>query len=307
MDYDKAKGLDPGTVRRAWWERVEFDARYPQAGDSADPWQAEDPSLVKTPYPPPPAGSWDISRYPQNPTPQTNVYPDMSRPSLSGWTRATQSWDGADPREAVWYRVEQRKTAQYPQIGIFAPHAPVKDDGSPWPYTSADAKTYYHVTLRRFNGAELTTDTPLQRTYLPPAGTTPDLGPIFFAPEGENLTENVVQHFTFNGFAYRSGKVTNWKERFINPNPIEDLVCYAQARVYMPVWPPVTGSWDLFTQCWKVKLVRADRWKDLIPELDKNVPADGSSVASELTADRKKPVRDMLGAYNWEFVKEFTH
>jgi hypothetical protein len=156
--------------------------------------------------------------------------------------------------------------------------------------------------LYRFNGAELEADDHLHRDYLPPAGQTPDLAPILLDRSvGDNLTEHIRQRFTFNGFAYRSGKVSEWADRFVNPNPVEDLVAYAQARVYNR-W-----SWDLFTQHWKVKLVRTDRWKDLLAELDGGLPAAGSDVAGKLTAERLEPVRRMLAGYDDVFVKEVTH
>ena len=282
MDYDKAKDLPPERIRRAWWETVSFDARYP--------------------FPEPSFFSNIDLRHEEEPLPRTRSYGDMRWPDLSSYTRSTHSWDGADPRHAVWYRVQERKTAHYPQLGIFAPHPPMYPDGSPWPYTDAEMKVYYHVSMYRFNGAELETDDRLHRDYLPPAGQTPDFAPILLdSAVGDNLTEHIRQRFTFNGFAYRSGAVREWSDRFVNPNPVEDLVAYAQARVYNR-W-----SWDLFTQHWKVKLVRTDRWKDLLAELDRGLPAGGSDVAGELTAERLEPVRRMLNGYDEAFVKEVTH
>jgi len=282
MDYDKAKELPPEQILRAWWETVSFDARYP--------------------FPEPSFFSNIELRHQKEPLPRTRSYRDMGRPDLSSYTRSTHSYDGADPRHAVWYRVQERKTAHYPQLGIFAPHPPMYPDGSPWPYTDAEKKIYYHVSLYRFNGAELETDDRLHRDYLPPVGQTPDLAPILLDRSiGDNLTEHIRQQFTFNGFAYRPGAVREWSDRFVNPNPVEDLVAYAEARVYNR-W-----SWDLFTQHWKVKLVRTDRWKDLLAELDRGVAAGGSDVAGELTAERLEPVRKMLTGYEGPFVKEVTH
>lgn len=282
MDYDKAKDLPPEQIRRAWWETVSFNARYP--------------------FPEPSFFSNIELRHRKDPLPRTRRYRDMRRPNLSSYTRSTHSYDGADPRHAVWYRVQERKTAHYPQLGIFAPHPPMYPDGSPWPYTDAEMKTYYRVSLYRFNGAELETDDRLHRDYLPPVGQTPDLAPILLDRAiGGNLTEHIRQRFTFNGFAYRPGAVREWSDRFVNPNPVEDLVAYAEARVYNR-W-----SWDLFTQNWKVKLVRTDRWKDLLAELDRGLPAVGSDVAGELTAERLEPVRRMLTGYDEAFVQEVTH
>jgi len=236
---------------------------------------------------------------------------DSLWPDTSGWTRAREAHEGADPRQAVWYRLDRRRTAHYPQLGIYPPHPPTNADGSPWPYTDAEMKTYWRVSLRRFNGAELPVDEPLHRNYLPPAGSPPDLAPVFFTRDGDNYMDNIERRFTFNGYAYRTGVVNNWAQRFINPNPIPDLVCYAQTRVYNR-W-----SWDLFTQHWKVKIVRTQsvdpdpmqstRWGYMLTELNRGVPAQAGDVAGDLTAERIKPVRDMLSAYSQEFVKEITH
>ena len=304
MDYDRAKRIeraDPSRIRRAWWESSGFDARYPLPNDASDPWTPENPADVVAPFPPPPSGAWSAKKNPNRPIPGTFTTGSMDQPNLSGFTRATQSYEGADPREAVWYRVEPHRTAQYPQLGIFAPHPPVHPDGSPWPWTEAEKKTYFRVTLIRFNGAELENDETLSRAYLPPAGQTPNLAPILFGADGDNLVANVNARFTFNGFAYRDGKVHQWAVRFANPNPIENLICYAQARVYNRY------TWDLFTQHWKVKLMRADRWNELIPELDKGLPSEAGEVAADLTPERMDPVRQMLSAYSPEFVKEVTH
>jgi len=304
MDYDKAKQLQqavPTRIRRAWWESSGFDARYPLPSDESHPWQPENPADVVAPFPPPSSGPWPVKRNTSRPIPNTFTTGTMNQPDLSGFTRATQSYEGADPRRAVWYRVVPQRTAHYPQLGIFAPHPPVHPDGSPWPWTEAEKKTYFSVTLIRFNGAELENDETLSRAYLPPAGQTPNLAPILFGSEGDNLAANISARFTFNGFAYRDGRVHQWAVRFVNPNPIESLVCYAQARVYNRY------SWDLFTQHWKVKLMRADRWNELIPELDKGLPNEAGEVAGVLTPERMDPVRQMLSAYSPDFAKGVTH
>ena len=282
MDYDEAKQLTDEEVRRAWWERTSFSCRYPF----------------------PTAGFFSNIelRHLKEPTPSTRTYGNMNSPNLSSYTRADQAYEGADPRLAVWYRVQERKTAHFPQLGIFAPHPPYYPDGSPWHYTEAEKQVYYYVTLYRFNGAELDTDTTLHRRYLPPAGLTPFLGPILLdRTVGDNKLSHIRARYTFNGFAYRSGKVRDWSERFINPNPIEELVAYAQARVFCR-W-----SWDLFTQDWKVKLVRTDRWDDVLPLLDGAIPSEGAEVARKLDDEHLEPVRKMLQAYDEEFVKEVTH
>jgi len=77
----------------------------------------------------------------------------------------------------------------------------------------------------------------------------------------------------------------------------------------------VRYSWDLFTQHWKVKLMRTDRWQgslrddrsvptNMLSELAKGVPAD---LADVLTAERIEPVQRMVEAYQDQFVAEFTH
>jgi hypothetical protein len=199
-------------------------------------------------------------------------------------------------------------------LGIFAPHPPFHPDRSPWPYLESEKKTYWHVSMRRFDGAELTPDTTLHRNYMPQPGEDPDIAPEFFTEQGDNLVENIESRFTFNGYAYRSGKATNWVQRFINPNPvvnqegIPELVCYAQARVYN--W----CSWDLFTQAWKVKLMRAqasysdsNRWGEMLGELNKGIPSQATQAFDGLTPEHVKPVRDMVNAYTADFVKEITH
>jgi len=283
MDYDTAKDLPPEEIRRAWWEQTSFDARYP--------------------FPEPSFFSNMALRNPTQPNIRAFSRSDMSRPDLSQYTRAKEAYEGADPRLAVWYRVQKRRTAHYPQLGIFAPHPPIYPDGTPWPYTDAEMQDYYHVALVRFDGAELEADETLHRNYMPPAGALPSFAPILFnAAGGSNRVADIGAHFTFNGFAYRSGAVREWADRFANPNPIEDLVAYAQARVYNR-W-----SWDLFTQYWKVKLMRTDRWADLPAELAKGLPAEaGSDLAAEFTEERLDPVRKMLNAYKPEFVQEVSH
>ena len=287
MDYDKAKGVPQTEVRRCWWESLGFDCRYEYPKDEF-------------------FANMDLRHW-RDPTVRTRAYPSMDSVNLSGYTRSKEAYEGADPRLAVWYKVTERWTAHYPELGIFAPHPPFYPDGSPWPYTQEEMQKYYHVSFRRFDGLEKNTNQEaLHRNYLPPAGVTPDLAPIMFDPvEGENVVAKVNEHFTFNGFAYRPGKVREFADRFINPNPIEKLVAYGQARVYNRF------SWDLFTQHWKVKLMRLDRWQDMLPMVTAAaagaIPAAGKDVAAELTDERLKPVSDMLSAYKDDFVKEVTH
>lgn len=282
MPYDEAKDLTDEEVLRAWWERLRFDSRY-EFGTSAF-WSNMD---------------W---RHEKRPFPSMRHYGSMDRPNLSGYTRGTQAWEGTDSRHAVWYKSEERWTAHYPQLGIYAPHPPTYPDGTPWPYTQAEKKKYYHNTFWRFDGAEREVDDHLHRDYLPPAGSPPDMAPILLNPgTGSWTTANISARFTFNGFAYRSGAVEEWTERFSNPNPSEEMIGYAQARVYNR-W-----SHDLFTQDWKVKLVRQDRWKALIPRLNDPVPADGSDVRDALNTENIEPIRKMLGAYDDPFVEEVTH
>jgi len=45
----------------------------------------------------------------------------------------------------------------------------------------------------------------------------------------------------------------------------------------------------------------------MLSEVNKGVPGQAQQVASQLTAERLKPVRDMLNAYSQDFVKEVTH
>jgi hypothetical protein len=303
-DYDAAHGKSWADIQRTWWESVSFDARY------------VDDEETKA-FPPPESGEWTAKKWEM-----TNLYPHTSMirgqghnpwpTDLGSYTRATQSYDGADPYRDVWYKVSRRRTAQYPQLGIFAPHPPVHEDGSKWPYTDAEMRTYWHVSMRRFNGAELTPDTTLHRNYMPPLGEDPDIGPTFLTDEGDNLVANIESRFTFNGYAYRDARAKNWAQRFINPNPTEAVVCYAQARVSNPV------SWDLFTQAWRVKLMRTqasysgnDRWAEMLQELNKGVPSQAVEAASQVGVDLDskhiKPVLQTVESYTSDFVKEVTH
>ena len=278
MDYDRAKGMDPQSIRHTWWDRVSFDARY---------------EFPKSSF----FSNMNL-RHARTPLCTVHAYDHGGGPDLGLYTRSTQAVEGADPRLAVFYYVKEDKSAQYPQLGIFAPHPPLHPDGSKWPYTEAEKQTFYHVTLWRFNGAELDTDESLHRNYLPPAGGAP-LAPILFdRATGDHVMANVNSRFTFNGYAYRSGAVREWGKRFVNPNPIEELVAYAQARVY------TRYTWDLFTQHWKVRLMRTDRWKTILGELGTSVPGD---LGSKLTAEKMEPVRRMLEAYDDQFVAEVTH
>jgi len=290
MDYDRAKELPNDEILRAWWDSVSFDARY----------EFPESSFFS---------NIDL-RHHHHPLIRTRAYNNMKSPNLSGYTRSSEYYEGTCPRLAVFYKVTERLTAHYPQLGIFAPHPPMHADGSRWEYTDTEKQVYYHVSMWRFNGAELEEDESLHRNYLPPASGAP-LAPIVFdRVAGEHTWQTVNTYFTFNGFAYRSGAVEHWETRptisgeervaFGNPNPIEELICYAQARVY------ARYSWDLFTQHWKVKLMRTDRWNHLGSELSKGFPGTGS-VGQALTQERIEPVRRLIEAYDEAFIQEFTH
>jgi hypothetical protein len=309
MDFDEAKKVPQNEIRRIWWEAVDFDARYPNAEEV----QA---------FPVPPSANQPVHWQPR-PVPRTYTTPTLNGQPPAGYIRATQSYEGADPREGVWYRVERRRTPHYPQLGIFAPHPPTHPDGSDWPYTDAEMHTYWHVSIRRFNGLEKDTDTTLHRRYL---GQPANLWPIMLDPSnGFNTVTNVNDRFTFNGFAYREGKVKHWSEAksndtgrtglppakgFKNPNPIEEVVAYSQARVYNRY------SWDLFTQHWKVKLMRLgntasttapvpeSRWAWMSREINQAISSDLNGI---LTDEDLKPVKDLLEAYDNEYVGEVSH
>jgi len=281
MQYDVAKELEPAEVRRAWWDHVSFDARH-EFPESAFFHRID-------------------LRHPHRPMVRTRAFRSMGHPGLNGYTRATKRYEGTCPRLAVFYKVTERKSAHYPQLGIFAPHPPFHADGSRWAYTDAEKQIYYHVDLWRFNGAELEADESLHRDYLPPPGAEP-CAPILFDPaEGDRTWDTINTYFTFNGFAYVPGGVKEWSAAFANPNPVDKLIGYAQARVYGRY------SWDLFTQHWKVKLMRTDRWKHLLSELRGGVPAGGGQVAAELTQERLEPVARLIQYYDEDFVREFTH
>jgi hypothetical protein len=304
LDYDKAAALgarenrennDP--IVRTWWEVTSFDARYPQAEENP-------------PFPLPPSGNWNAKHWPDKPIPGMNPNPRDDPIRKNGWvdkpqgfTRATQAWAGADPREAVFYRVNRQRTPQYPELGIIAPHPPTNPDGTDWPYTDAEKHTYWTVSIYRFNGAELKTDQTLSRANMPPAGVQP-LAPIFLdMATGDNLVNNIQQKFTFNGFAFMNGQVPDWGARFVNPNVTKDPVAFAQARVYNRY------SWDLFTQHWRVKLMRteASRWKPMIEALSQPLPPEAGDIATELTPDKVKSVSQVLEFYDDTFVNEVAN
>jgi len=319
-NYDEAKALSVGEIRRTWWESVTFYARY------VDNEEME-------PFPPPASGAWTAKKWGVNSPylyPSTSTVPNRSPwppnpspkwPSVAGYTRATEGYQGADPRSNVWYRVQRQSidpkqmgSDLYRHLGIpTPPHAP--------PYTADElapyAKTcYWRVTMLRFNGAELAPDTALHRQYMPALGQTPDIAPTFLKlDEGDNTMECIEGPnglFTFNGYAYRAAKATNWTQRFINPNPTEAVVCYAQARVFNP------ASWDLFTQAWRVKLMRTEtsynddrthdpRWGVMLSELKKGIPSQAAQTVDGLNEQHVKPVLETIESYTAEFVREVTH
>jgi len=322
MDYDEAKGLGEPRILRSWWENASFSCRdpFPQSSFFSNVAQVHHhrPHIRTHAY----NGWYDAvaaSRAPRSGRPpMPGVEQGVAVPT--GWQRSTESKEGADPRHAVWYAVTKHWTYHFPELGIYAPHPPVHPDGTKWEYDNpSDWKVYYRVRMFRFDGAELDTDETLHRRYLPPGGNAPFAPIMFHLVTGEHTWENVDRYFTFNGFAYRSGQVRYWRKPseaggrrttgFLNPNPIEELIAYAQARVY------VRYSWDLFTQHWKVKLVRTDRWKqglrqdrtvptNLASELGKSIPAE---LSDKLTAERIEPVQRMVQAYDDQFVEVFTH
>ena len=278
------RAYDPGTLK---------PLNYPAGWPFDDQAMRADPSV---PWPPDPA-----------------IQPPPKAPAQEqAWHRADLATEGADPRLAVWYRVDRNKSANYPAMGIIPSHPPVHEDGSSWPYAAADMKPYFTVTLWRFDGAELEDDTSLHRRYLPPAGETPKFAPIqldpsAMGPPGAVMTKaGMMQWYTFNAFVYRTGAVADWGQLFVNPNPIDKTVAYAEAHVYN------RQSYDLFTQYWQTKLTRQDRWKEIIPMLTQTTPPSGAppdagSVLDKITEDRVKPVRDMLNAYDAAFVKQVSH
>ncbi len=323
MKYDQAKGMGDNQILRSWWETVSFSCRYPYPESSffanSDLRHYHRPTIRTYAY-----EDWhdavSASRAPRSGKPPMAGV-EQGEPVPVGWQRSTEACEGADPREAVWYAVTKHWAYHFPELGIYASHPPMHTDGSKWEYTDpSDWKVFYKVRMYRFDGAELDTDETLHRNYLPAGGNAPFAPIMFHLTEGRHSWENIDRYFSFNGFAYKSGKVGHWRKApesgdrgrttgFLNPNPIEELIAYAQARVY------VRYSWDLFTQHWKVRLMRTDRWQgslrddrsvptNMLSELAKGVPAD---LADVLTAERIEPVQRMVEAYQDQFVAEFTH
>ena len=96
MDFDKAKKIPDNKVRRVWWESVSFDARFPGAEE--------------TPAFPVPCGATPLHS-PDRPVPHTFTTGNLDNQPPAGYTRATQSYEGADPREAVWYQRHATRTS----------------------------------------------------------------------------------------------------------------------------------------------------------------------------------------------------
>jgi hypothetical protein len=79
--------------------------------------------------------------------------------------------------------------------------------------------------------------------------------------------------------------------------------------VYNPV------GWDLFTQNWKAKLMRAqfsysendDRWGVMRSELNKGIPSQAAQTVDGLDKKHVKPVLDTVSAHTPAFVQEITH
>ena len=335
-------------IRRMWWENISFsvpctaeppripdpqafqlaitrrDPRYPQVNRYyySDPQYrlAPDPKLTQRD----PVMHWRPFNWPVDDQlmrgdpsvswpPDPAIQPPPPPPTQElAWHRSTLATEGADPRLAVWYRVDRHKSANYPALGIIPTHPPIHQDGSPWPYLDADMKPYLTITVWRFDGTELEDDTSLHRRYLPPVGTTPQFAPIQLLPDAVGppaavMTKaGMMQWYTFNAFVYRPGSVSDWSARFTNPNPIDKTIGYAECHVYNRI------SYDLFTQYWQTKMTRQDRWKELIPMLtQKNIPqgapADANTVLDQITAESVKPVQDMLNGYDWAFVRQVTH
>ena len=232
-DYDKLKDFvaknGDDKVLKTYWTTQGFDSRY-----------AYNTVEFKT----------NLSlRNPQYPRERLRVF-DGFRDVPDGFTRATTMGEGADPRHDLFYRSQERKTANYHQLGIIPPHPPRYDDGSPWPYTEAEMQIYYHTALWRFDGADIGPEVELDRRYLPPVGQPPRMAPILLSrTTGTNTTENVFNNFSFVGLAFKRGESLAWPEVFVNSVPTDEMIiAYAQCQVYNEFGPNDRRSgWNTFS------------------------------------------------------------
>jgi len=226
------------------------------------------------------------------------------RPAPRGdYKRATTPGEGADPRHDLWYRSRDRRTGHYPALGIYADHPP--------PYTEEEKETYFHNSLWRFDGADVGQEEELHRLYLPPVGNPPKMAPILLSRQFGRKTEaNVRDFFTFVGFALTDGRSLVWPKIFPNPVPTDDkLVCYAQAEVFSSGYERRLDDrgWDLFTQNWRVRIVRMDHWNWSRDTLAGGIPSGATVAGENLGDDIIVPVRKMIEMYPEEHVDLITH
>ena len=251
-------------------------------------------------------------RHHQYPRERLRVYSGF-RAAPNGYTRATTAGEGADARHDLWYRSQERQTAHYPQLGIYAPHSPFHEDGSRWEYTEGEMETYFRNSLWRFDGADVGEEQELHRRYLPPVGQPPLMAPIVLnRTTGKKTDTNIFDHFTFVGFATTDARSLAAPGWFPNPVPTDDrLVCYAQAEIFNDTGASgrrsSSGGWDLFTQNWRVRLVRMDHWDWSKDAIDAGIPSEAQFAAENITSVLVLPVRKMLEMYDPEFVDLITH
>jgi len=225
------------------------------------------------------------------------------RPAPNGYKRATTPGEGADPRHDLWYRSQERQTGHFPALGIYADHPP--------PYTESEMVTFYRNRLWRFDGADVGHEEELHRLYLPPVGHPPKMAPIVLHRQyGRWTTANIRDFFTIVGFAFTDARSIVWPQVFPNPVPTDDkLVCYAQAEVFASGCERNLDDrgWDLFTQNWRVRLVRMDHWDWCKETLDQGIPSGAGLAQERLGEDIITPVRKMLEMYRAEHVDLITH
>ncbi len=265
-----------------------------------------------------------------NTTQRNPTYPREVQHSASGfrrapgsYTRATTPEEGADARHDLWYRSTERQTYHYPQLGIYADHPPIHEDGSNWPYDLSEQETYYRNNLWRFDGADVAYDTELHRRYLPPVGQPPRTAPIlldrYACPENElrsgsssgnasnpddqqSTDDHIFQYFSFIGFAYHDGRSPFVPGIFANPLTTGgQLVCYGQTQVFN------LTSWDLFAQNWRTHLVKMNHWEESLDMIEDGIPTDATLAREELDADLLEPVRSMLEQYDADFIELISH
>lgn len=288
VDYVFENGED--AVVHTYWSRMQYDSRYEYNTAGFH-------------------NNIDL-RHQEHPRERLRVYEGF-RGAPSGYRRAVDAAEGADPRHDLWYRSTERRTVHYPQLGIYAPHPPFHEDGSPWPYEDSDYEIYYRNSFWRFNGADVGLATELHRRYLPPVGMPPRLEPILLDPLLQDVVDQGGYHYWgIFGFAMIPGEATLWPGVFADPLPTEgQSICFAQAEVFASGNDGFynDAGFDLFTQNWRVRIGRMVNWDLAAEHLEDDIPPEADFAGGYITEEMIAPVRKMFEMYDEAEVERITH